>query len=275
MGATGPGVVAVVDPYGPPIAEAPSPVFGGLFSGSETNRAEQVLPGNIESAAMGTALMGPSPDGSERAVFVALLANGSVIQLHVEKGIEGLLPAGTITPITQVGPDAGELTAAATRATVVFNWVPDRLLFVADPNANSLVVLTLGDDGSVFRVEAIRRIQAPELSLPIDLSPAVPEVANPRFASNTTLAAGSDLYVLNRGNGTIVRLRQDGSVVAVRTVDAPGLGAVGPGRLNGIAVSADAQRIWVTVSGTVPDYPNAEGVLLELPAFGAPGSVGR
>ena len=45
----------------------------------------------------------------------------------------------------------------------------------------------------------------------MDLAPVVPEVVNPAFSSNTTLAGASDFYVANRGDGTIVRLRQDGS----------------------------------------------------------------
>ena len=96
----------------------------------------------------------------------------------------------------------------------------------------------------------------------------MPEIANPGFASNTTLAGNSDIYVANRGNDTILRLRQDGTVVAVRRVALPGGQVLGGGRLNGIAVSSDAQKIWVTVSGAIPDYPKAPGVLLELPAFG-------
>jgi hypothetical protein len=97
----------------------------------------------------------------------------------------------------------------------------------------------------------------------------VPEVANPDFSSNTTLAGGSDLYVANRGNGTLVRMRQDGTVVAVRQVEVPGLGPVGAGQINGVAVSSDAQRIWVTLSGTLPGYPSQAGAVIELPAFGA------
>jgi hypothetical protein len=68
-----------------------------------------------------------------------------------------------------------------------------------------------------------------------------------------------------------VRLKQDGTVVATRAVTLPGSGALGADRLNGITVSADASRLWVTVSGTLPGHPNAEGAVLELPAFGAPG----
>jgi hypothetical protein len=76
--------------------------------------------------------------------------------------------------------------------------------------------------------------------------------------------------VANRGNGTIVRLRQDGTVVAVRQVVVPGFGTLGADRLNGIAVSPDATRLWVTVSGALPEFPHADGIVVELPAFGAP-----
>ena len=100
----------------------------------------------------------------------------------------------------------------------------------------------------------------------------MPEVANPGFSSNTTLAGDSDLYVANRGNGTIMRLRQDGTVVAVRQVNVPGLGPLGADRLNGIAVSPDAARIWVTIRGELPEFPGLEGAVVELPAFGAPGA---
>jgi hypothetical protein len=151
---------------------------------------------------------------------------------------------------------------------MLFNWVPDPILYVADPARNAIVALALGDDGMIFRVDSVRRLAVPELALPVDLAPAVPEIANPRFSSNTTLAGASDLYVANRGNGTIVRLRQDGTVAAVRRVEVPGMGALGAGRLNGIAVSPDASTIWVTISGVLGGPTTAEGGVLELPAFG-------
>ena len=100
--------------------------------------------------------------------------------------------------------------------------------------------------------------------MPVDLAPVVPEVVNPAFSSNTTLAGASDLYVANRGDGTIVRLRQDGSVVAARRIAIAGGVPLGAGQLNGIAVSPDAQRIWVTVSGALPEYADLPGMLLEI-----------
>jgi hypothetical protein len=172
-----------------------------------------------------------------------------------------------------MGPAADPREPLATRAGTVFNWVPDLILYVADPLGNAVVALTLVDDGQVFRVESVRRIVAAELNVPTDLAPAVPEVANPAFSSNTTLAGGSDIYVVNRGGGTIARLRQDGTVVEAHQIELPGLGPLGGGRLNGIAVSPDATKIWVAVNGTLAGFPDAPGAIVEVPAFGAPGSA--
>jgi len=263
-GASGAGMVSVVDPDGRPLADAPDRTAGGVFSGEDTNRTPQLIPGGLSTGALANALLGKSPDGSGRAVFAAVNADGSVVQVQVEQGVDGLAPAGTIHPITAL-PSAG-----AWRTGMLFNWVPNEILYVADPQDNALVALTIVDDGTVFHVDQTRRIAVPELQMPVDLAPAVPEIANPGFASNTTLAGGSDIYVANRGNGTIVRLTQDGAVVATRQIVVPGLGVLGSGRLNGIAVAADASRIWVTVSGPQPDFGDVEGAVVELPAFGAP-----
>lgn len=78
------------------------------------------------------------------------------------------------------------------------------------------------------------------------------------------------MYVANRGDGTVARIRQDGTIVAVRKIALPGIGAIGPGQLNGIAVSADARAIWLTVTGKMAGLP--DGAVLEIPAFGAAGS---
>jgi DNA-binding beta-propeller fold protein YncE len=147
---------------------------------------------------------------------------------------------------------------------MAFNWVPDPILYVTESATNSIVLLKLRPEGEVFAMESATRLKAAELDVPVDVAPAVPEVGNSVFSSNTTLAGGADLYVVNRGSGTIVRLKQTGEVVALCRVTLPGTGPLGAGRLNGIAVSPDAGRIWVTVSGRI-----------ELPAFGAPGSPPR
>ncbi len=261
-GASGPGLVSVIDPDGRPLAEAPGLVSGGVFSGLETNRAVQLIPGSLQSGVLANALMGKSPDGGGRAVFAAVSADGSVAQVHVEKGVDGLAPAGTIQPLTDLG------SGGPTRTGVIFNWTPNPILYIADPLGNTIVVLSLADDGTVFRQTGSAKITASQLDQPIDLAPAVPEVANRGFSSNTTLAGGSDFYVANRGSGTIVRFSQDGEVIASRRIEVPGLGVIGPGRLNGIAVSPDAERIWVTISGPQPGFDNLEGAVVELPAFG-------
>jgi hypothetical protein len=77
----------------------------------------------------------------------------------------------------------------------------------------------------------------------------------------------SDFYVANRGNNTIVRMRQDGTVVAVREVRLAGGRSLGNGRLNGIAGSPDGTKIWVTVTGHLPGERRLSGAVLELPAF--------
>lgn len=254
------GMQSVIDPDGRPLNGAPNKVAGGVFSGTVTNRLPQAIEGSMTSGALALALVGRSPDGSGRAVFAGLHADGSLVQVHVEAGVDGLALAGTV-----FDPLCGD---RASRAGMVFNWVPDRILYVTDVVANSIAVLPLAVDGSIFRVENLRRLKPTVLDRPVDIAPAVPEIASPAFSSNTSLAGGSDLYVVNRGSGTVARIKQDGTVVAVRRVTLPGVGPLGPDRLNGIGVSPDADRIWVTVDTRLPGHP--EGALIELPAFGAP-----
>jgi hypothetical protein len=260
-----PGIQSVVDPDGRPLAGAPSKVAGGVFAGALTNRTPQLVPGTMSTGALATALLGKSPDGSGRAVFAGLHADGSVVQVHVELGVDGLAPAGTIaTPAD---------TSHATRSGMIFNWVPDRILYIADPACNTVVALTLAADGRTFRVEGMRVLASLAFDMPIDITPAVAEIANPAFASNTTLAGAADMYVVNRGSGTVVRLKQDGTVVAIRRVTLAGVGALGAYRLNGIAVSPDAARLWLTVTGHLPGQP--EGAVIEIPAFDASDSAAR
>jgi DNA-binding beta-propeller fold protein YncE len=119
----------------------------------------------------------------------------------------------------------------------------------------------------IFRVAQVRRLRAKELNQPVDLAPATNETSDPNWSSNTTLDVGADFYVANRGNNTIVRLRQDGTVVAVRRVVLADNRPLGNGRLNGIAVSPDRKTIWVTVTGHLTGKENLRGAVLELPAF--------
>jgi hypothetical protein len=150
---------------------------------------------------------------------------------------------------------------------MVFNWVPDRFLYVTDAGNDAVVQLHLDDDLHIFRVAGTRRLRSRWFSRPVDLAPAVPEVANPAFSSNTTLAGGADMYVANRGSGTIVRMAQDGRIVAAARIAVPGAGVLGAGLLNGIAVSPDAGTIWLSLSGA---DSRLSGSVVAIPAFGAP-----
>ena len=93
------------------------------------------------------------------------------------------------------------------------------------------------------------------------------ETSDPNWAANTTLDVGSDFYVANRVDNTIVRMKQDGTVVAERKVRLIGGRPLGSLRLNGIAGSPDGSRIWITLTGRVPGIGNVAGAILELPAF--------
>ncbi len=255
QGAGAAGLDAVIDPTGIPLANAPSHVAGGVFSGSKTNRSPQLVAGAMATGLITNALLGRSPDGSKRATFAVLAADGSITQAHVELGVDGLAPRGTVTP----------QTAPLVRAGMLFNWVPNRMLYVTDAPRNAIVVVPIGDDTHVFTAGSPRLIKAPAFHRPLDLAPAVPEVANGVFSSNTTLAGNSDIYVLN-ADGTIVRIHQDGRVVAVRRVSVGGH-VLGAGRLNGITTASDASRLWLTVRDAIGN--EAPGALIEVPAFGA------
>jgi hypothetical protein len=63
-------------------------------------------------------------------------------------------------------------------------------------------------------------------------------------------------------DNTIVRMRQDGTVVAVRRVRMSG-DVLDDARLNGIATAVDGSKIYLTFTG--PD--EEQGGVLEVPAF--------
>ncbi|HKQ29970.1 MAG TPA: hypothetical protein VJS66_01685 [Burkholderiales bacterium] len=281
LGANAGGSVTVVDPDGAPLDNAPSVEAGGVFAGRLTDRqrtplaqpsgliakifnyrsSKQLTAGALTHAALGTAFLGPSPDGSSFAVFAAATADGAVAQVHVQDGVDGLAPPGTV----KVQGDPGVIGMA-------FKWNPQRVLYLADAARDRIVLLHLDDDRRHFKVKHTSYIRAAALRAPIDIAAAVPEIANPRFSSHTTLAGGSDLYVANRGDGSLVRISQDGAVRARAQIDVPGLGIVGPERIRAIAVSADAQRLWLTVNGELPGFAGHEGALIEVRAFDASGS---
>jgi hypothetical protein len=242
-----------------------------VFAGNLTPRMPtQVLSGGLNWGAVGTAFLGRSPDGSTKAVFSVVIANGSIIQAHTLKAVDGLASVGTVSPLLgrRWDDDDENGNGASPRLGVILNYTPTRILYVSEPFENTIVAIDLVDDGVIFRVAAVRRFHSEALDHPVDLAPVANEKSDPNWSSNTTLEEGADFYVANRGNNTIVRMRQDGTVVAVRRVVLADGRSLGDGRLNGIAVSPDESTIWVTVTGHLPGERSFVGAVLELPAFG-------
>ena len=259
-GDAGYGTITVIDPSGAPFKGPPNPVAGGVFAGDVTNRGPASTHGLV-APALATSLVTKSPDGTGRAVFFAALSDGSVVQVHVQKGVDGMAAPGSFTPIQGITAAAAESADpdVVTRVGMVFNWVPNRVVYVTDPLANRILALDLTDDGTLF-VSSPRFLRSRRLDRPVDIAPTSVEVAARNFASNTTLGGGSDLYVLNRGNNTVVRLTQRGRVTAIRRVQAPIAGL----RLAGLAVSDDGRTLWMTATA-----PGRRGFVLQMPAFGA------
>ncbi len=283
FGDTGVGSSSILDPNGLPLAtppnKAPNAKIGGVYVGSLTNRdavttpsQPQVIQGALNTGAVGTALLGPSPDGTCRAVFAVVTADGAIVQEHTAKGLDGLAPAGTVhsivgrsfdPPSDTIEPRFGVIMNPYTQPPVV------RQLFVSEPFNNTIAVINLLIGGTspnqVFSLGSVTRIgsDAP-LNLPIDLAPAKRDTDDVNWASNTTLDNGSDFYVANRGDNTIVRMRQNGTMVAIRRVEVHGRPLRGDDRLNGIATSPDGSKIYVTFTNPGPAALHG---ILELPAF--------
>src|SRR6266404_1909093 len=233
FGDAGVGSSTILDPTGLPLKGAPNPVIGGVYAGSLTNRnvvavpqQPQVIPGSLSTGAVGTAFLGPSPDGSCRAVFSVVTADGAIVQESTLKGLDGLAPAGTVESLLGRSWDPPN-QGVESRLGVLMNpytatpgaaWQ----LFVSEPFNNTIAVVNLVVFGSapnqVFGLDSVTRISSDLLKLPVDLAPVQRDADSFNWASNTTLDDGSDFYVANRGNNTIVRMRQDGSVVAIRRV---------------------------------------------------------
>lgn len=269
FGLSGIGTSTILDPAGLPLAGAPDPQVGGVFAGDLTPRLpSQVMVGALDTGAVGTAFLGHSPDGSTRAVFAVVAADGSIVQEHTGKGLDGLVPAGTISPVLAHEPNTGEDDSDVTpRLGVLLNYSPTRILYVSEPFENTIAALDLSDDGTIFHVANMRRFHSDALNQPVDMAPVASETTDNRWAGNTTLDVQADFYVANRGNNTIVRMTQTGAVVAVRRVRLSDGRPLGNARLNGIAISPDSTKIWVTVTGLLPDFDDQEGAVLELSAF--------
>ena len=282
FGDSGAGSSSILDPTGLPLAGPPNPVIGGVYVGDRTNRDKvaapqqpQVIPGSLSTGAVGTALLGPSPDGSCKAIFAVVTADGAIVQEHTLKGLDGLAPAGTVQPL--LGQSWGPPNQfIEPRLGVLMNpYSPNsqtgevEQLFVSEPFNNTIAVINLKvvpattPNNQVFGLGSVSRIMSPSLNLPVDLAAVQRDADSITWASNTTLDDGSDFYVANRGNNTIVRMKQDGTVVAVRRVSVGNNAS-----LNGITTwtSADGEtkKIYVTVTGP---GNSKKGAVLALPAF--------
>jgi len=275
FGDKGIGSSTILDPTGLPLKGAPNPLIGGVYAGGLTNRnvvfaPSQVIPGSLAAGAVGTAFLGPSPDGTCKAVFAVVTADGAIVQEHTVKGLDGLAPAGTVQPLLgrSWGPPNQEVEP---RLGVLMNPYTGAApqLFVSEPFNNTIAVINLVIVGTapnqVFGPVPgpVTRLTSPSLNLPVDLAAVQRDADSITWASNTTLDEGSDFYVANRGDNTIVRMRQDGRVMAVRRVTVDGHGPWDNGSLNGIATSTDSKTIYVTYTGP----GRSPGGVLALPAF--------
>jgi hypothetical protein len=279
-GLAGPGTSSIDDPDGRPLKGAPNPTTGGVYFGDLTGRQPaQIIPGALGKAAVGTAFLGRSPDGSGRAVFSVVVADGSIVQEHTAKALDGLAPVGTVQALAnrswntedQTDDDGEHPELQVTpRLGAIVNYEPTRILYVSQPFDDSIKAIDLAIGGptgdEVFVPSTSHVIRSAALNQPVDLAPVEIETEHPNWASNTTMEEETDFYVCNRGDNTIVRMRQDGTVVAVREVRTRGR-SLGYARLNGIATSPDHSKIWVTYVGKLPGSSDRMGGVLELPAF--------
>lgn len=282
------GSSTILDPTGLPLKGAPNPLIGGVYAGDLTDRDDvpdppqvppqpQVIPGGLETGAVGTALLGPSLDNTCKAVFAVVTADGAIVQEHTHKGLDGLAPAGTVRSIIDhdgdiaVSPRFGTIMNPYTTPEQLAKGVI-RQLFTSEPFNNTIAVLDLISFGTspnqVFGPGTLRRINSTALHRPVDLTPVQRDQDDVRWASNTTLDQNSEFYVANQGGNTIVRMQQNGAVVVVRKVmlDGQPLENV---VLNGIAASADATDTTLpsTIYATFVDPNSGQGGVLAMPGF--------
>src|SRR5262249_55311192 len=159
FGDSGNGSSSILDPDGRPLKGAPNPLIGGGYVGNLTSRDMvavpplfvppllQVIQGSLSTGAVGTAFLGPSPDGTCRAVFAVVTADGAIVQEHTQKGLDGIASKGTVKPLLGrswdppnqgVEPRLGVLMNPYT-ATQFAAWQ----LFVSEPFNNTIAVINL------------------------------------------------------------------------------------------------------------------------------------
>src|SRR5262249_27414788 len=180
FGDSGIGSSTILDPDGRPLKNPPSKIIGGVYAGDLINRDQgvgqkQIIAGSLSTGAVGTAFLGPSMDGTCRAVFAVVTADGAIVQEHTQKGLDGVAPAGTVQPLLgrrweapgqADEPRVGVLMNPYT-ATQFAAWQ----LFVSEPFNNTIAVVNLvqfGTDPSnvVFGPGPVTRIASSSLKLP-------------------------------------------------------------------------------------------------------------
>jgi hypothetical protein len=235
----------------------------------EVPQQAQIITGSLRTGAVGTAFLGPSPDGTCKAVFSVVTADGAIVQEHTLKGLDGLAPPGTVQPLlgrSWHSPSQGVEPRLGVLMNPYTATPGTAQLFVSEPFNNTIAVINLVVFGTapdqVFGPGTVNRIRSPLLNLPVDLAPVQRDADSVKWASNTTLDEGSDFYVANRGNDTIVRMGQNGRAVAIRRVTVANR-PLNNSSLNGIATSTDGKTIYLTING--PSRTN--GGVLALPAF--------
>lgn len=278
------GTSSILDPTGRPLMGAPNALIGGVYVDALTNRdlvttstepevhpghQPQIIPGSLSAGAVGLALMGSGPDLTCKASFAIVTADGGIVQAQTAFGVDGIAPIGTICPLigkkwkhgNDLSPRLGVLMNPYNLPTGVV-----RQLFISEPFTDTIAVIdivtfTTIPDGyhTVYKMGSIRRLYSFALDTPIDMTPVKRNADDSRWASNTTLDEGSDIYVANRGNNTIVRIDQEGSVIAIRKVHIEGEKNF---RINGIATSFDGTEIFVTFV-----KKNGKGGVAKLDAF--------
>ncbi|HEY3689156.1 MAG TPA: hypothetical protein VGL46_02485 [Pseudonocardiaceae bacterium] len=145
FGLDGPGSSTIDDPDGRPLKGAPNTRTGGVYFGDLTGRQPaQIIPGALAKAAVGTAFLGRSPDGSGRAVFCVVVADGSIVQEHTGKALDGLAPAGIVGPLSggSRAEERGERRLTP-RLGAIINYTPVLILYVSQPFDDSIKAINL------------------------------------------------------------------------------------------------------------------------------------
>ena len=182
--------------------------------------AEQLLPATMASQCavrsrrawvvfIGTALLGRSPDGTGRAVFCVVAGDGSIVQEHTEKALEGLSPVGTVEPLVgrcwhpaedarehDGGGRGGKERDPLPRLGVIANSAPRPTRYVSQPFDDSINVIDVGTGGpagnEVFLAGSTRVLRSRALDQPVDLAPVSIETGNANQSGNTTMTPGTD-----------------------------------------------------------------------------------